>query len=160
MCQCFKNCKACDSICKMSMKHCVQLMILLGSDWVQCSSQWIICCHHHIWEEECKQRAGSAAGKLYQSSWDSLACCRPSWSQKETNINSKDKASAAWEVMLSNLPLWRHAQFILCCGTLSFSTHYTCFYWHFQEQSFCFEAHCHHICWVCEEKDDNKSASS
>jgi hypothetical protein len=158
--QCFKNCKACDSICKMLTKHCVWLMILLDSDWVQCSSQQVIhCCHHHIWEKEHKQRAGSAAGKLYQSSWGSLACCRPSWSQKETNINDRDKASAAWEVMSSNLSLWRHAWFILCCGTLSLSTHYTCSYWHFSEQSFCFKAHCHCICWVCEEKDDNKSAS-
>jgi len=30
--QCFKNCKTCDSICKMLMKHCVQLTILLDSD--------------------------------------------------------------------------------------------------------------------------------
>ncbi len=151
--RCFKNHKTCDSICKMLMKHCVWLTILLDLDWVQCSSQQVICCcHHHIWERECKQRAGSAADKLYQSGQDSLACCELSWSQKETNINSKDKTSAAWEVMLLNLLLWRHAWFILCCGTLSFSACYTYSYWHFQEQSFCFEAHCHHICRVCEER--------
>ncbi len=28
--RCFKNCKACNSICKTLMKHCVWLMILLG----------------------------------------------------------------------------------------------------------------------------------
>jgi len=151
--QCFKNCKACNSICKTLTKHCVQLTILLDSDWVQCSSQQVICCcHHHIWEKEHRWRAGLVTDKLYQSDWGSLTCCRLSWSQKETNVNSKDKASAAWEVMLSNLFLWRHAQFILCCGMLSFSAHYTCFYWHFWEQSFCFKAHCHHICWVCEGK--------
>ncbi len=151
--RCFKNHKACDSICKTLMKHCVQLTILLDPDWVQCSSQWVIhCCHHHIWEEEREQRAGSAADELYQSGWGSLVCCRPSWSQKETDINSRDRASAAWEVTSSNLSLWRHAQFISCCGTLSFSAHYTCSYWHFQEQSFCFEAHCHCTCWVCEGK--------
>ncbi len=45
--QCFKNCKACNSICKTSAKHCVWLTVLLGSDWVQCSSQQVIhCCHH------------------------------------------------------------------------------------------------------------------
>ena len=151
--RCFKNCKVCNSICKTLMKHCVWLMILLDSDWVQCSSQQIIhCCHHHIWEEECWQRVDSAADELYQSSWGSLACCKLSWSQKEININDKDKASAAWGVMSSNLSLWRHAWFILCCGTLSLSAHYTCSYWRFSEQSFCFKACCHHICWVCEEK--------
>ncbi len=94
--QCFKNCKACNSICKMPVKHCVWLMVLLDSDWVQCSSQRIICCcHHHIWKRECRQKAGSAAGKLYQSSQSSLACCRSSWSQKEININDRGKASAA-----------------------------------------------------------------
>ncbi len=135
------------------MKHHVWLTVLLDSDWVQCSSQWVIhCCHHHIWKREHRQRAGSAAGKLYQSSQGSLACCRLSWSQKETNINDKDKALAAWEITSSNLSLWRHAQFISCCGTLSLSAHYTCSYWHFSEQSFCFEAHCHHVYWVCEER--------
>ena len=81
-------------------------MVFLNLDWVQCSSQQIIyCCCHHIWEKECRQRAGSAADKLYQSDQGSLACCRLSWSQKEININDKDKASAAWEVTLSNLSL-------------------------------------------------------
>ncbi len=151
--QCFKNRKVCNSVCKTLMKHCVQLTILLDLNWVQCSSQWVIhCCHHHIWEEERRQRAGSAADELYQSGQGSLACCRPSWSQKEINVNSKDKASAAWEVMLSNLSLWRHVWFISCCSMLLFSARYTCFYWHFWEQSFCFKAHCHHICRVCEEK--------
>ncbi len=151
--QCFKNCKFCDSVCKTPAKHCVWLTVLLDLNWVQCSSQRVIhCCHHHTWERECKQRAGSAAGKLYQSSWDSLTCCRLSWSQKEININDKDKALAAWGVMSSNLSLWRHAWFILCCGTPSLFTHYTCSYWHFSEQSFCFEARCHHTCWVCEEE--------
>jgi hypothetical protein len=112
-------------------KHCVWLTILLDSDWVQCSSQQVIHCHHHIWEKECRQRAGSAADKLYQSVEAHLHVAE-SWSQKEININDKDKASAAWEVMLSNLSLWRHAQFILCCGTLSLFAHYTCSYWHFQ----------------------------
>jgi len=151
--QCFKNCKICDSICKMPMKHHVWLMILLGLNWVQCSSQQVIhCCHHHIWEREHKQRADLAADELYQSSWGSLACCKLSWSQKEININDKDKASAAWGVMSSNLSLWRHAWFILCCGTLSLSAHYTCSYWCFSKQSFCFKACCHHTCWVCEEE--------
>ena len=108
--QCFKNCKACNSICKTLVKHRVQLMILLDLNWVQCSSQQVIhCCCHHTWERERKQRAGSTADKLHQSSWGSLTCCKLSWSQKEIDINSKGKASAAWEVTLSNLPLWRHA---------------------------------------------------
>ncbi len=151
--QCFKNHKACDSVCKTSMKHHVWLTVLLDLNWVQCLSQQIIyCCCHYIWEKEHEQRAGSAADKLYQSNWGSLACCKLLWSQKETNINDRGKASVAWEVMLSNLSLWRHAQFILCCGTLSFSTHYTCSYWRFSKQSFCFKAHCHHTYWVCEGK--------
>jgi hypothetical protein len=54
--QCFKNRKACNSICKMSVKHCVWLTVLLGSDWVQCSSQQITHhCHHHIWKRECSK---------------------------------------------------------------------------------------------------------
>jgi hypothetical protein len=66
--QCFKNCKACDSICKMLTKHCVWLMILLDSDWVQCSSQQVIhCCHHHTWEKEHKQRADSAAASYIKA---------------------------------------------------------------------------------------------
>ena len=151
--QCFKNHKACNSICKTSMKHCVWLTVLLDFNWVQCLSQQIIhhCCHH-IWEEEHEQKAGSAAGKLYQSDQGSLACCKLSWSQKEININDRDKASAAWEVMSLNLFLWRHAWFILCCDTLLLFTHYTCSYWCFSKQSFCFKACCHCICWVCEER--------
>ena len=78
------------------MKHRVWLMVLLGLNQVQCSSQQIIhYCHHHIWEKEHRQRAGSATDKLYQSSQGSLACCRLSWSQKETDVNDKGKASAA-----------------------------------------------------------------
>ncbi len=66
--QCFKNCKACNSICKTLMKHCVWLTVLLDLNWVQCSSQQIIhCCCHHTWEKERRQRADSATDKLYQS---------------------------------------------------------------------------------------------
>ena len=65
---CFKSHKVCNSICKMLMKHCVWLTVLLDSDWVQCSSQQIIhCCCHHIWEKEHRQRADLTADELYQS---------------------------------------------------------------------------------------------